>query len=137
MPDLTIPLLDPLEPVECSSCGWRGSWSAADLTVRDFCARLDLSGRPPAGECPQCHELVSFTRAEPGLGEKGLAYTGRTLLPLFYELHQLLCQLKDEGVLREGTVGGQWQHLSALLDKITMSQHDSLVVELKRILHEQ
>jgi hypothetical protein len=136
MPDLSIPLLDPLEPVQCLACGWTGIWQDADLVVHDFCARLDLSGRAPTGECPTCHDLISFTRANNSLTEHGLSYSARKLLPLFYDLHQQLMELRELGVLTESSIGEHWPILSASLEKISIQQHEALVTELKRMLSE-
>jgi hypothetical protein len=56
-------------------CGWRGSIDDAD-EVRDFWSRVSPGDEMPAGDCPECDELVYVLPATPGWdAHQGLDYT--------------------------------------------------------------
>jgi hypothetical protein len=136
MADLEIPLLDPDAQVKCETCDWSGKWSEARTRIIDFSALTAVANNVPAGQCPICSSLVFLAKGH-SAGDHGLSYTAKSLFPLFSNLQSGLVKLMSEGVLTPENMGDHWDWLQTTLDKIEMSEHDALVIELNRILDDE
>ncbi len=136
MADLEIPLLDPDAQVKCDSCVWSGKWIEVQLKIVNFTARIAVADKIPAGQCPECSDLV-FLVNHNSVGDHGLSYTARRLFPLFSELHSGLVKLISDGVITPENTGEHWHWLRSTIDKIQMRTHEVLAEELERILRDR